>query len=146
MRLDEATIHAAHANGGDSELAAQREQPRVDKAVQHHAGRVDCGSIRDPATLHHARLDAHLRRDFVQLRTAAVDEHDPDAEVVQDRNLLHERAHGRHVAERTAAGLDDEDLALVHVDVRRRAPERTHSHGLFAFVSDHRLSHPFSRR
>ena len=45
--------------------------------------------------LHHARLHAELRRHVVELRAAAVHEHDADAEVVQDRHLLDEGAHRR---------------------------------------------------
>jgi len=81
--------------------------------------------------------NAELGRDLVELRAAAVHQHDADAEVVQDRDLLHEGAHRSAVAERAAAGLDDEDLALVHVDVGSRAAQRAHRHGLFALVSDH---------
>ena len=99
--------------------------------------------VGDAPALHHARL---ARRacvgDLVELRAAAVHQHHADAEVVQDRDLLDEGAHGRAVAERAAAGLDDEDLALVHVDVRRRAAQRPHRDGLFALVSDHRLVTP----
>ena len=44
-----------------------------------------------------------------------------------------------------AAGLDDEDLALVHVDVRRRAAQCPHRDSLFDLVSDHR-QFPLSNR
>ena len=55
------------------------------------------------AALDHARLHAELRRDVVELRAAAVHEHDADAEVMQDRDLLDEGAHRPGVAERAAA-------------------------------------------
>ena len=78
---------------------------------------IDC-CVGDAPALHHARLDAELRGDFVELRAAAVHQHHAYAELVQDRDLFDEGPHRRRVAECAAAGLDDEDLALVHADVR----------------------------
>ena len=142
VRAHQPAVDARKPDRRDPELAAQRQQPRVDEAVQHHAGRVDRRVVGDAAALHHARLDAEPRGDLVELRPAAVHQHDADAEVVQDRDLLDERAHRRGLAERAAAGLDHEDLALVHVDVRRRAAQGAHRDGVFDLVSDHRCMHP----
>ena len=145
MSLHEPAVDTADADRRDAELAARREQSRIDQAVQHHAGRIDRGRIGDAATLHHAGLDAEPRRDLVELRTTAVHQHHAYAEVVQDRDLLDERAHRHRIAKGAAARLDHEHLALVHVDVRRRAAQRAHRDRLFHLVSNHWPAPP-SRR
>ncbi len=145
MRLHQAAVDAADPDRGDAEAAAERDQLRVDQAVQDHADRVDGRSVGHATALNHAGLHAEFRRHVVELRAAAVHEHDADAEMVQDRHLFDEGSHRPGVAERTAPGLDDEDLALVHVDVGSRAAQCPHRDSLFALVSDHR-QFPLSNR
>ena len=91
----EPRIHAREAHGVDAELAAGGEDARVDEAVQHHGRRVDRAVVGDAAAAHHARLDAERALHLVELRAAAVHQHDADAEVVQDRDLLDQRAGAR---------------------------------------------------
>jgi len=129
---------------GDAEPAAESQQASVDQSVQDHARRVDRVGVGDAASLHHARRDSELCRQLVELRTATVHEHDAYAEVMQYGDLLDEGAHRGRVAKRAAARLDDEDLALVHVYVRRGAPERPHGDGLFSLVCNHRPNYPLS--
>ena len=119
------------------DLAAGREDPRVDEPVQDHRRRVNRAVIGDAPAAHHARLDAERALHIVELRPAAVHHHDADSEVVQDCDLLHQRARAGEVAEDCAARLDDEDLALVEADVRRSAPQGCNHRGLVNPVRHH---------
>jgi len=119
------------------ELPADRQNARVDQAVQHHGGHVDRLLIRHSPAVHHPGLQPQRRLHGVQLRTAAVDQHGLDADLVQNRHLLDQGACRHLVAEYRAARLDDEDLVLVHADVRCRALERTHGDGRVRSAHDH---------
>ena len=93
--------------------------------------------IGDAPALHHARRHAQRVGEFGQLRAAAVHHDDAHAEVMQDRDLLDQRARQLRVAEHGAAGLDDEDLALVETDVGRGAAQRADRRGVIGSVQDH---------
>ena len=96
--------------------------------------------VGDAPALHHARGHAHGLGHLRELRAAAVHHHHLDAEVVQDRDLLDQRARGDRVAEHGAAGLHDEGLALVHADVRGGAAQAADGGGLAGVLHDHGLS------
>src|SRR6185437_12570101 len=84
VRADEARIDAAHAHRIDRQLAADREDPRVDEAAQNHGGHLDRALVGHAASLHHARRHTERLGDLGELRAAAVYQHDPHAEVVQN--------------------------------------------------------------
>jgi hypothetical protein len=63
--------------------------------------------------------------------------HDTHAEVVQDRDLLDQRARLRRVAEHGATGFHDEDLALEQADVRRRRAQCADHGGLVGAMRNH---------
>ena len=89
---------------------------------------IDFSSVtRRPATMR--GVDAERLLNLRELRTAAVHEHDADADLVQDRDLLDQRTRRGGIAEHAAARLDDEHLALVHADVRRGAAQRANGNG-----------------
>ena len=77
------------------EVAAHAEHPRVDEPVEHHGGDVDrlrASVMRRPATM---RVGTPSAADSLrELRAAAVHQHHAHAEVVQDRDLLDQRARG----------------------------------------------------
>src|SRR5690606_21062200 len=129
MRAHQARIHAAHADGGDVQLPADAENLRVHQAVEHHAGDFHRLLVGHSPARHHVRRDAETFLDLRQLRSATVHQHDADADLVQDRDLLDQRARGLHVAKHTAARLDDEHLALVHANVRGGAAQRANGNG-----------------
>jgi hypothetical protein len=145
MAAHESGIDPADADGIDVEIAADREDARVDEAVQHHRGHIDRALVGDASALDHARGDAEGVGKLGELRTPAVDQHDAHAEVVQDADLLDEGARGRGVAEHAAACLHHEDLALVHAYVRRSALQRPDRERLVSPMHDHPDS-PLSSR
>ena len=120
---DEAGVDAADTDGGDLDVAARREDASVDEPVQDHRRHFERVFIGDAAAVDHLGIDAELASELSRLGTAAMDEHDPDPELVQQRHLLDESAGRRFARKDGAARFDDERLALEHADVRRRLLE-----------------------
>ena len=82
-----------------------------------------CASVtRRPSTICVCEPEAFRQRR--RLRAAAVHEHDANADLMQDADLLHERARGLGRDERVAAGLQDEHLVLVDAQIRHRVAQR----------------------
>ena len=88
MRANQSRIDAAQADGLDVELPADRQDARVDQAVEHHGGHVDRFLVRDAPAVDHARVQPQGRLQAIQLRAAAVHQHGLDADLVQDGDLL----------------------------------------------------------
>ena len=117
-------VYRALKDRGDVELATDAEDLSVHEAIEHHAGDFDGFLVRHATSCDHLRLDAERLLDLRELRPAAMHEHDANADLMQDRDLLDELARRFRIAENTAARLDDEHLAFVHADVRRGAAQR----------------------
>ena len=142
VRAHQARVHAADADGVELQVAAQGEDARVDETVEDHRGHVDRLLVRDAPSLDHARRHPERGGQLGQLWAAAVHQHDAHAEVMQDRDLLDQRARSVRVGKHPAAGLHHEGLALVHADVGRRTLQGADRQGLVAAMHDHRLGSP----
>ena len=129
MSANQAGIDAAHTDSRDIELATNAEYLSVHEAVEHHARDFHRFLVGHAPACNHARCDAERFLNLRQLRTAAVDKHDANAHLVQNRNLLDERTCCGGIAENATTRLDDEHLALVHADVRRGAAQRADGNG-----------------
>ena len=138
MRADQAGVDAGEADRFNVEFPANREDARVDEAVEHHRRHVDRLLIGDAPPMDHPRLEPQGRLHVIELRTAAVHQHGLDAHLVQDGDLFDQRTRGGLVAEHRAARLDDEHLVLVHADVRRGALEGAHGGRRIRAVHYHR--------
>ena len=80
VRLHEAGVDTAETNRRNVELAAGGEDARIDQPRQHHRGRIDRTLIGDASAFHHLCGHAEFLGEFGELRTAAVHEHDTNAE------------------------------------------------------------------
>ena len=58
MRLHQAGGYTREPHRGDLQIAADRQDARVDEAVEHHGGGIDRFLIGYAPALHHARADA----------------------------------------------------------------------------------------
>src|ERR1022692_4789311 len=65
-------------------------------------------------------------------------QHDFDANLMQDRDLLDQYPGGPVVGEHGAARLDDENLAFVHANVGRRAFQGAHGDRGIRSILEHR--------
>ena len=123
-RFDQAAVDAADADRRNAERAAHGHDARVDLAVQHHRRDFERLRVRDAPALDHLRRQSQAFRQRRRLRAAAVHDDDADADLVQDADLLHQRARALGSDERIAAGLQDEHFVLVDAQVRQRMAQR----------------------
>ena len=123
-RFDEPGIDATDPNGGYLKVTARREDAGVDEPIQNHRRHFERFLVGDAPALDHAGVDAERFRELGRLRPSAVNEHDTDPELMQERNLFDEGAGRRLAGEDGAARLHDKRLAFVHADVRRSLLER----------------------
>jgi hypothetical protein len=126
----------------NAERAAHRDDTRVDLAVQHHRRDFQRLRVGHAPTLDHLYAKAEALRERRRLRSAAVHEHDADADLMQDADLLHERARAFRCEERVAAGFEHEHLIFEDAQVRQRVAQRRDDDGPFVRVESRR--HVFS--
>jgi hypothetical protein len=71
--------------------------------VKNHSRDIERCPVRYASPFDKCRVETERGREFGRLRAAAMYQHDPDADLVQDANLLHERAGSAGVGEDFAA-------------------------------------------
>ena len=126
VRANQAGVHAADTDRWQVDIPAGGQNACVDLPIEHHGRHFQCMFVGDPTALDELRRHAQRRGQFRRLRPAAVHQHDANADLVQDGDLLNQRLGGLETDEQFTAGLQHEDLALVHANVGRGVLERGH--------------------
>ena len=71
-------------------------------------------------------IQSQSRRQLCRLRSAAMDQYDANADLMQNTHLLHQRTRQRSVGEDFSADLEYEHLALEQSNIRRCMLQRRH--------------------
>src|SRR5690606_40443389 len=82
-RADEPAVDAADADGRNSELAADGEDPRIDLAVHDHRRDLERPLVGDAPALDEPALKPQPLGELRRLRSAAVHDDDSDPDLMQ---------------------------------------------------------------
>ena len=104
-------------------MVEQVDDLGVDLAVEHHLRDLDRLRIRHAQAGDEGRLLADLLEEARDLRAAAVHDDGADADVLHQRDVLHDLLLEVLVDHRIAAVLDDDGLAIEFLDVGQRLDE-----------------------
>ena len=115
--LQQAAVHAGKAHGFAALHLQQVDQGLVDLAGQNHLDDIHGFPVGDAEATHEFRLFAEPVHEIVDLRPAAVHQHDPDADEPEQDDILHDLLLQLLVDHGVAAVLDDNDLARIFPDI-----------------------------
>lgn len=118
--LKQAAVHAAETDAAAARLFEQGDEVLVDLAAQHHLNNVHRFAVGVAQTVDELALLADFFQHIVDLRTAAVDDNDLDADQIEQNEVVNDRVLQLVVDHRVAAVLDDNRLTVVFLNVRKR--------------------------
>jgi hypothetical protein len=117
-------VDTGEADRGHAVRAEERDEVRVDRPGEHHRRDVERLGVGDAHAAHEGRLESEPRRHLGHLRPAAVDEDRFHAGVLDQRDVVGERARQRRLGHHGATDLDHDDRVAVLAEERERLDER----------------------
>ena len=121
--LKQAAIYAGQPYAAAAGLAQQRDQVLVHFSAQDHLHDIHRLIIGAAQTVDKLALLADLVEHLADLRPAAMDEHDLDADQVEQHDILDDRLFELFIDHGIAAIFDDDDLSRILLDIRERLDE-----------------------
>ena len=120
LRLDEPAVHAADAHRAPAEVVQLRHQRFVDFARQHHLDDLARFLVRHAQTIDELRLLADALEHTGNFRAAAVHQHHFDPDEAHQHHVAHDIVLELLVDHGVAAVLDDDDFAVILLDIGQR--------------------------